>query len=83
MRWSFAGNICGLCEAFGEEITQKELVVAFEKLLRDSEKEVRISAAFKATDVAKVLPQYISNVLLPWYIVIITVGITLLPPVHY
>lgn len=36
-----------LVEAFGKEVTEKELVPAFVKLLKDSEAEVRTASASK------------------------------------
>lgn len=45
-----------LVDAFGKEVTEKELVPAFVKLLKDSEAEVRTAAASKVTGVASQVP---------------------------
>jgi len=42
-----AEHFCKLSEAFGPEVTKAELVIAFAKLLKDTEAEVRTAARQK------------------------------------
>eukprot|EP01120_Amphizonella_sp_Union-15-10_P011989 TRINITY_DN523_c0_g1_i4.p1 TRINITY_DN523_c0_g1~~TRINITY_DN523_c0_g1_i4.p1 ORF type:complete len:347 (+),score=60.82 TRINITY_DN523_c0_g1_i4:30-1070(+) len=52
VRFKVADNFKKICEAFGPELTKKELLAEFIKLLKDSEAEVRTAATSKVTGVS-------------------------------
>jgi len=56
VRYMVADLFCRLCEAVGAELTAKDMVPAFIKLVKDNEAEVRTAAAGKVDGICKLVP---------------------------